>query len=260
MLRSIDASYHVTVHKQEIKYFARDFRQSFRMELVLSKLFTRSSTQTHEKDKKDVGSPSRSHRSDKKVVRHARHRYERPSTLHTEIAIKNVRTHAQNEAVLQNARYTKFLSDTLQLHNYYRARHSAAPLTLSQRLSYIAQKYADYLAATSKFEHSGNTFGNETLGENLYMQWISHGRVPVSAREAVKSWYDEISLYNFKHPYYSEETGHFTQLIWKSTQKMGVGVALSADGREVYVVSNYYPTGNIINPGYFEVNVLPGKS
>lgn len=147
----------------------------------------------------------------------------------------------------------------LNFHNHYRARHSAAPLVISQRLNYIAQKYADHLAATSTFEHSGNSLGNEALGENLYMQWISRGRVPVNARDAVKSWYDEIELYNFKHPSYSEETGHFTQMVWKSTQRIGIGVALSADQREVYVVSNYYPAGNIVNPGYFESNVLPAK-
>ena len=145
----------------------------------------------------------------------------------------------------------------LQMHNHYRARHSASPLTISQRLNHIAQGYADHLAATGKFEHSGNKLGNESTGENLYMQWISFGKVPVSARDAAKSWYDEIKLYNFRHPQYSEETGHFTQMIWKSTQRLGVGYALSSDGREVYVVTNYYPAGNIINHGYFESNVLP---
>jgi len=156
--------------------------------------------------------------------------------------------------------YTKVLSDMLQLHNYYRALHSASPLTISQRLNYIAQKYAEHLAKTGKFEHSGNTLENETLGENLYMQWISEGKVPISAKDAAKSWYDEITLYNFKHPQYSEETGHFTQMVWKSSQKLGVGVALSANGREVYIVTNYYPAGNIINSGYFEQNVLPPKN
>ena len=155
--------------------------------------------------------------------------------------------------------YTKVSNDMLQLHNYYRARHSAAPLTISQRLNHIAQKYAEHLAATSKFEHSGNKFENENLGENLYMQWISMGKVPVSGKDAAKSWYDEIDLYSFKRAKYSEETGHFTQMIWKSTQKMGVGVALSPNGREVYIVANYYPAGNIINHGYFEKNVLPVK-
>jgi glioma pathogenesis-related protein 2 len=152
--------------------------------------------------------------------------------------------------------YSKLLSDMLTFHNYYRARHSASPLTISQRLNIIAQSYAEHLASTSKFEHSGNLFQNDILGENLYMQWISKGHVPVSASAAVKSWYEEIDLYDFKRPNYSEETGHFTQMVWKSTIKMGMGVAVSADGREVYFVTNYYPAGNIVNHGYFETNVL----
>ncbi|CAF0861552.1 unnamed protein product [Rotaria sp. Silwood1] len=199
------------------------------------------------------------HDNDKKVVRKGRHRYERPSKLHADLALKHPRKHEHHQAKSRKITYSKFVSNMVQLHNYYRARHSASPLTISQRLNYIAQKYAEYLAATSKFEHSGNRFENESLGENLYMQWISHGKVPVSAREATKSWYDEIELYSFKRPYYSEETGHFTQMVWKSTQKIGIGVALSADEREVYIVANYYPAGNIINPGYFEKNVLPAK-
>ncbi|CAF1174750.1 unnamed protein product [Rotaria sordida] len=203
--------------------------------------------------------PSQDHKNDKKVVRKARHRYERPSKLHADIAQKRARVHEHHHFESLKIMYSKFVSDVLQLHNYYRARHSASPLTISQRLNYIAQKYAEHLAATSKFEHSGNRFGNESLGENLYMQWISHGKVPVSAKEATKHWYDEIELYDFKRPYYSEDTGHFTQMIWKSTERMGVGFALSADEREVYIVANYYPAGNIINPGYFEKNVLPAK-
>lgn len=155
--------------------------------------------------------------------------------------------------------YTRVLSDMLKLHNYYRARHSASPLTISQRLNYIAQKYAEYLAATSTFQHSGNKLDNEALGENLYMQWISHGRVKASGRAAVKSWYDEVALHNFDKPKFSKETGHFTQMVWKDTKRMGVGVAFSPDGREVYIVANYFPAGNIVSPGYFEKNVLPAN-
>lgn len=145
----------------------------------------------------------------------------------------------------------------LDLHNRYRARHCAPPLSLDQRLNDIAQSYADHLAATSKFEHSGNKLNGENLGENLYMQWISDGRVKTSAQAAVKSWYDEIAEYNYSRPKFSAKTGHFTQLVWKGTRKLGVGIAYSPDQREVYVVTNYYPAGNISNAGYFEKNVLP---
>ncbi|CAF3536542.1 unnamed protein product [Rotaria sp. Silwood2] len=89
------------------------------------------------------------------------------------------------------------------------------------------------------------------------MQWITFGRAPGSAREAVKGWYDEISMHNFQRPKFSPKTGHFTQLVWKSSKKLGVGIAYSPDRRGVYVVANYYPAGNIMGSGSFEKNVLP---
>lgn len=165
--------------------------------------------------------------------------------------------YSKDEEHHQHFSYSSFIAEVLKLHNHYRARHCAPPLTLSQPLNNIAQSYADYLAATSTFEHSGNMLNGEKLGENLYMQWISHGRVKTSPRAAVQSWYDEIEYHNFKKPKYSPETGHFTQLVWRSSQKLGVGIAYSPDQLEVYVVTNYYPPGNITNAGYFEYNVLP---
>lgn len=49
--------------------------------------------------------------------------------------------------------------------------------------------------------------------------------------------------------------GHFTQVVWKSTTEVGVGLAMV--GNAVFVVGQYSPAGNISNEGYFEKNVLP---
>ena len=89
------------------------------------------------------------------------------------------------------------------------------------------------------------------------MEWISHGRAKIDIDKCISSWYDEVSMHNFQRPKFSKETGHFTQMVWKDTKSMGVGVAHSPDGREVYIVTNYYPAGNIVSRGYFEENVLP---
>lgn len=151
------------------------------------------------------------------------------------------------------------MRDMLKLHNFYRARHCSPPLVISPRLNAIAQSYAEHLAATSTFEHSGNKLDGENLGENLYMAWISAGPVKVDAKAAMKSWYEEIALHDYDNPTFTHETGHFTQLVWKDSKKLGVGVAISPNGREVYMVTNYYPAGNIMGPGYFERNVLPPR-
>ena len=46
--------------------------------------------------------------------------------------------------------------------------------------------------------------------------------------------------------------GHFSQLVWKSSEKLGVGIAISESGK-AYVVCNYEPGGNIL--GQFLTNV-----
>ena len=49
--------------------------------------------------------------------------------------------------------------------------------------------------------------------------------------------------------------GHFTQVVWKDSKELGVGMA--TDGHKVFVVGQYRPAGNMNMPGYFEKNVLP---
>ncbi|CAF1310323.1 unnamed protein product, partial [Didymodactylos carnosus] len=143
----------------------------------------------------------------------------------------------------------------LKAHNEYRTKHCAPPLTLSRRLNGIAQKYAEHLASTKTFEHS-HTKG---LGENLWMLTSSEKIKHVKGSAATKDWYDEVQHYNFGQPGFSHATGHFTQLVWNSSKKMGLGVALSSDKKSVYVVANYEPAGNTVNAGYFEKNVLEAK-
>lgn len=50
-------------------------------------------------------------------------------------------------------------------------------------------------------------------------------------------------------------TGHFTQVVWRDTEEMGV--AFAKHGNKLYVVANYYPPGNY--QGRFNENVPPPK-
>jgi hypothetical protein len=49
------------------------------------------------------------------------------------------------------------------------------------------------------------------------------------------------------------DAGHFTQVVWKDTTEVGMGIAISE--HECYVVANYLNAGNV--EGAFEQNVLP---
>jgi hypothetical protein len=66
-------------------------------------------------------------------------------------------------------------------------------------------------------------------------------------------WYNEIKFYDFARDY-QKGTGHFTQLVWKSTKEVGFGIARDLGGY-FYAVANYYPAGNVITR--FQKNVFP---
>ncbi|EEC02687.1 conserved hypothetical protein, partial [Ixodes scapularis] len=76
------------------------------------------------------------------------------------------------------------------------------------------------------------------------------------AKDVVKAWYDEIKDYNFNNGGFSGATGHFTQVVWKNSTKLGCGWARS-HRNNIYVVCNYSPPGNYMDK--FKENVLRPK-
>ena len=116
-------------------------------------------------------------------------------------------------------------------------------------------------------QHSSGT----DYGENIY---ASSGR-QVNGRAPVESWYNEVKHYTYGHGF-SVQTGiytdikayviklgpnkiglyigHFTQVVWKGSEKLGVGKVTGSNGW-TYVVANYHPPGNYANK--FRENVLP---
>ncbi len=117
------------------------------------------------------------------------------------------------------------------------------------------------------------------IGENLY--WYGNSaNVTASASQGIQSWYElysndlaifekfcsirrynEVANYNYDNPGSSNGTvGHFTQLVWKSTTNIGCARCggKGSNWYETYIVSNYYPQGNIVsnNYQYYKANVL----
>jgi hypothetical protein len=68
-------------------------------------------------------------------------------------------------------------------------------------------------------------------------------------------------LYDFNKPGFSSSTGHFTAVIWKSTTKVGFGIASgtrvsgSTKFNCIYVVANYHTPGNVNTASQFSANV-----
>lgn len=132
--------------------------------------------------------------------------------------------------------------EALAAHNILRAAYHAPPLSWDNKLARYAASYASHC----QFHHSGSPYG-----ENL-----SKGYPTVT--DAIYGWYSENRLYSYRHPGFSLQTGHFTQLVWRSTNKLGCGYAECHDSRGRpwgYLVCEYYPHGNVLSTAYFQANV-----
>ena len=154
-----------------------------------------------------------------------------------------------NDNYSQSISGTDFQKSALDAHNNYRAKHHVGKLVLNQELCDIAQKYAEELARTGNFAHSGNSFHDDNMGENLF---ACYG-MKITGKMMTDDWYNEVNQYNFNNPGYISGTGHFTQIVWKGSKQVGFGYAQARDGY-YYGDANYYPAGNFI--GEFEDNVF----
>ncbi|XP_034397617.1 Golgi-associated plant pathogenesis-related protein 1-like [Cyclopterus lumpus] len=142
-----------------------------------------------------------------------------------------------------------FQKEFLETHNAYRRKHNTPQMTLSSEMTASAQKWSEHLLAIGALQHS-----DTKDGENVFNMYSS-APIKLTGKEAVDSWYGEIKDYNWSSPGYSSATGHFTQVVWKDSTELGVGLA--TDGRKVFVVGQYRAAGNMNMAGYFEENVLP---
>ncbi len=138
--------------------------------------------------------------------------------------------------------------DYVKIHNQLREQHfQGHTLIGSDILEQDAQNYANYLAQTGKFTHDPNNL-NHKYGENLYA--FSRNAKP-NLKSIIQRWYNEQQYYNYSSNQCktSKICGHYTQIVWKSTQKVGCASAQYQKGRfkgGYVTVCKYYPYGNIV--------------
>jgi pathogenesis-related protein 1 len=133
----------------------------------------------------------------------------------------------------------------IDLHNRVRADAGAGPLSWYRELAIYAQEWADHLASKGcKMEHRPHSGKwKQKYGENLFMGTSGYYGVAdaVTAWESEKKYYKGEAL-NSSNWYAS---GHYTQVIWKNTQRVGCARAECNNGMMI-VVCNYDPPGNVI--------------
>ena len=126
---------------------------------------------------------------------------------------------------------------SLDRHNYYRKMVNVPKLIYSKECADNAQQWADNLAEkNSGLSHSHTS----KFGENIY--WNS-GKS--TENMMVDQWAGEKKYFNPKTRNHSHKNGHYSQVVWRDTKYVGVGMAIANDGSE-YWVASYYPAGNFI--------------
>ncbi|XP_048578797.1 protein PRY1-like isoform X2 [Nematostella vectensis] len=132
----------------------------------------------------------------------------------------------------------------LSVHNKFREVHNAPPMTLNTEMSKAAKNYAEKLARTRTFRHASEG-ERDGAGENLSFGCSSKKRQ--TPEEAVTLWYNEVCNPGYTFGGKKERgTGHFTQVVWKTSTELGFGSASAEQGgmKCTYYVGRYKEAGN----------------
>jgi len=118
-------------------------------------------------------------------------------------------------------------------------------MSWDDEVAMIAQKWADTCRVGRGESHDKVRFipGRFTVGQNIGLG----GGLTVDT--SMTMWWDEYKIYTFGKSYidHSREgkmIGHYTQMAWADTYKIGCGQA-TCNGLNI-VVCNYAPAGNVI--------------
>uniref|UniRef100_A0A0K0F287 CAP domain-containing protein (inferred by orthology to a zebrafish protein) n=1 Tax=Strongyloides venezuelensis TaxID=75913 RepID=A0A0K0F287_STRVS len=126
--------------------------------------------------------------------------------------------------------------------NLLRLVHGACPLEESRKLDKLAQDYSQYRINRKLFSKSLiNNCGISKLFL-LYSELTG----------AVSTLYNDRYFYSFRLNAGKGIADGFTQLVWKSTKSIGIGIARSDDHFSIVLL--FYPKGNIW--GQYGENVL----
>lgn len=141
-------------------------------------------------------------------------------------------------------------------HNELRQKYNSPPLIYSNALAEVAEKWAKKLQSRDcRMSHS---FGE--TGENIY--WASpytlirtdannnktrtRSLQNITDKQVVQAWYEEVKWYDYdtNSCQKGQMCGHYTQIIWNTSRKLGCAAMACKDFSQVWVCE-YAPPGNI---------------
>merc|ERR1719172_539097 len=167
-----------------------------------------------------------------------------------EAAEKEVDAVASTSAVEQGL--TKVMKKILDRHNKYRCMHGVPLFKWNDAIAKNAAAWA--VKAGGQMVHSPQSFRSHVGGFSYVGENLAWGTGVTSTPAGVDMWYNEIKqTHGGIVPNFMPGTGHYTQVVWKSSTNLGCGVF------KQLLVCQYGPGGNMM--GQFTSNVNgPKKS
>ncbi|KAL3643206.1 Cuticle-degrading protease [Castilleja foliolosa] len=143
-------------------------------------------------------------------------------------------THAATAASRPNE-----MQQFMGIQNAARAALRLRPLVWDPRIARYAAWYAHQRQFDCALEHS-----NGPYGENIF--WGSGNGW--KAAQAAAAWVSERRGYSYRSNVCAsgQECGHYTQIVWRGTAKIGCARVVCYGGKGVFMTCNYDPPGNYI--------------
>ena len=151
--------------------------------------------------------------------------------------------------------WDSYYKELINTHNKLRIKHGLPFLTQDKQLEKFAQDTANNSLISGTLKVGENFRDGKFYGQNLY---LGTGN-PHTGKYVAEYWYSEIDNYSFStgKTINGGPIGHFTQMVWKTTQKIGCAVAIGrwkVYKESYYICCYYYPGGNL--SGQYIKNVV----
>lgn len=147
---------------------------------------------------------------------------------------------------------SNFIINTLLIINSintYRSNHCTPLLQYDLDIENIANKSAILLSNDTNFNNKYINSENIALIDDNN----ENNDKTYAVIAAINLFYNQYNNYNYSNPQFNYNTSCFTQLLWASTAKCGVGIS-NNNKNKLIIVIKFSKAGNIENE--YNINVL----
>ena len=158
--------------------------------------------------------------------------------------LSKVQNQHENESLVSSEKEKKMndrydiYNEVLRQHNKVRKDFNIQNLKLNDKITILAQKFADNYDSSEESNFIIDNYNEKQLGINYK---IFNGDIS-NINTICESWINEGNP-NFNK--YKSKTKHFSQMISKNTREIGIGYSELNNEEKIFIVY-YYPAGDIL--------------